>query len=133
MSPGTPQERKTATKQEISMARLVCHSVCVYLPRLQRLPKVNSAANFRDFNTMTGVRANAWKFNALSQSTSNIDSTHQSKTYQSQTQARKKAYDSLFLTLGCTYAYTYHRSQTAILPYQSPLYTRIIFVTRSAP
>ena len=36
------------------------NSVCSsYLPRLKRLPMVKSAANFRDFTTINGLRARA--------------------------------------------------------------------------
>ena len=36
-----------------------------YLPRLKRLPRVNSTANFRDLTISTGVSKNAFKKNKM--------------------------------------------------------------------
>ncbi len=57
VSPRTPQERKTVTKAtELEEAVPIMQT---HLPKLHRLPKVKSAANFRDLSTMTGESANA--------------------------------------------------------------------------
>ena len=48
------------TREDIRQPTNCSPSPNIHLPMLKRLPRVNRAANFRDFSTITGVRASAW-------------------------------------------------------------------------
>ena len=52
--------RGSAVKCQQSVPSYCKQRVILYLPKLQRLPRVKSAANFLDLRTITGVSANAW-------------------------------------------------------------------------
>ena len=59
MSQRPPQKRETVERVAYTVLLRCTQAMHAYLPMLNRLPRVKSAANFLDFKTITGVRASA--------------------------------------------------------------------------
>ncbi len=71
-----------------------------YLPRLNRLPNVNSAANFLDLSTITGLRASACGEISPSQVLDTTPSSaYQTKAEGSEGKASKESDNPLLLGL----------------------------------